>query len=218
MALSASRLETLIERHHAVIRQLATLYAEMDRGYTATAAPYAFVCRGCEDNCCLTRFHHHTLVEAAGLYKGFRALSEEQRCNVVGRAQAYCEALRADAPHTPAFRHLCPLNQDGRCLLYAQRPMICRLHGIRHTLRHPRQGLTTGAGCHVFEASCRGSEGPRLDRTPLYAAMAGLEKALRQASGWEQPLRLTVAEMIVGFAAPVYPTGLESGGGGKHRT
>lgn len=202
MALDLSRLQTLLRRHGALIRKREALYAEMDAAYDAIARHYGFTCRGCEDNCCLTRFDHHTLVEVLALYEGFRRLADDRKRRVVQRAEVYCQALRTDALQGPPFRHLCPLNQHTRCLLYAERPMICRLHGIPHVLRHPRQGLMIGSGCHMLEASRQRPDGPRLDRTPLYAAMAGLEKALRQASGWEQPVRLTVAEMILGFTAP----------------
>lgn len=222
MTLSPPRLQSLLRRHAPLLRQLEALYAEMDAHYAAVADAHAFVCRGCEDNCCLTRFHHHTLVEVAGLYRGFLTLDENQRRGVVQRARAYCRALQADAPHGSPFRHLCPLNQDGRCLLYPLRPMICRLHGIPHVLRHPRKGLIAGPGCHVFDAHRRRPEdGPRLDRTPLYAAMADLEQTLRREAGWAQPLRLTVAEMIVGFAAvdppmdPLADPGPGSGGEGR---
>ncbi len=213
MTLSRSQLQPLIQRHAPLLRQLEALYAEMDGHYATVADAHAFVCHGCEDNCCLTRFHHHTLVEVAGLYKGFLTLDEEQRRGVVQRARLYCQALQTDAPHGSPFRHLCPLNQNSRCLLYPQRPMICRLHGIPHVLRHPRKGVIEGTGCHIFETSCPRGGGPRLDRTPLYAAMAGLEQALRQAAGWEPPLRLTVAEMIAGFAAPDPPIAPAAGHG-----
>ena len=77
--------------------------------------------------------------------------------------------------------------------------MICRLHGIPHIMRHPYKGLITGTGCHIFEAIGRTGNGSPLNRTPHYIALANLEKALRNATGIETPLRLTVAQMIVCF-------------------
>jgi hypothetical protein len=94
---------------------------------------------------------------------------------------------------------MCPLNIDARCLLYRERPMICRLHGIPHVMRHPFKGLITGTGCHIFEASYRQNGGKPLDRTPIYRTLAGLEKTLRRDSGIESPVRLTVAQMILCF-------------------
>ena len=197
--LTSALLSQILERHTDALFRLAALYEEMDAAYSAVAQNYGFLCRGCEDNCCRTRFYHHTVIEAAGLLTGYRGLPESQRTFGIERAHAYCQALKASARHDRPLRHLCPLNIDDRCLLYRQRPMICRLHGIPHIMRHPMRGLITGTGCHMFEASCNQTAGHTLDRTPLYTAMAALEKSLRQASGIESPVRLTVAEMILVF-------------------
>ncbi len=197
--LTSASLNRILERHSDALEGLAALYDEMDAAYGAVAQRYGFQCRGCEDNCCRTRFYHHTLLEAAGLLMGYRELPECQKASIIERARAYCRALKASAHLDRPLRHLCPLNSDERCLLYRQRPMICRLHGIPHVMRHPRRGLIAGTGCHLFEASCSQAAGHPLDRTPLYAAMAMLEKSLRQASGIESPVRLTIAEMILIF-------------------
>ena len=198
-ALSLRPLQTVVRRHAGFIRRLETLYAEMDAHYGVVAAWQDFECRGCDDNCCRTRFDHHTLVEVTGLYQGYLALPHEVQSRVARRAHAYCRAMPTTTPHGQPFRCMCPLNEDARCLLYAQRPMICRLHGIPHALRHPRKGLITGTGCHIFESSCRKKEVKRLDRTPLYRAMAALEGELRRATDFREVVRLTVAEMIVRF-------------------
>jgi hypothetical protein len=197
--LTSALLNHILEQHSDALGRLAALYDQMDAAYSAVAQNYGFQCRGCEDNCCRTRFYHHTLLEAAGLLMGYRKLPEWQKASIMGRAHAYCQALKASAHNDQPLRHLCPLNHDTRCLLYRQRPMICRLHGIPHVMRHPTRGLITGTGCHMFEASCSQGVGHPLDRTPLYAAMAMLEKSLRQASGIESPVRLTIAEMILVF-------------------
>ena len=197
--LTSALLNRILERHANALERLAALYDEMDAAYGAVAQSYGFQCRGCEDNCCRTRFYHHTLLEAADLLKGYRELPECQQASIIERARAYCRALNASTHHGQPLRHLCPLNSDTRCLLYRQRPMICRLHGIPHVMRHPTRGLITATGCHMFEASCGQADGHPLDRTPLYAAMAMLEKSLRQASGIENPVRLTIAEMILVF-------------------
>lgn len=199
MSLSSLRLQDILLRHADAIRQLHTLYTEMDARYTAAAESHAFECRGCDHNCCLTRFYHHTLVEVTALFSGFLKLPEDQRRIVTRRARDYCQILNADECQNGPLRRLCPLNEDTRCLLYKERPMICRLHGIPHVMRHPIKGLIAGAGCHIFEATCRPGNGHPLDRTPLYRAMAHLEKSLRHAAGIDTPVRLTVAQMIVCF-------------------
>ena len=179
--------------------RIAAVYEQMDAAYAATAGQYGFVCNGCEDNCCLTRFRHHTLAEYAYLQKGFEGLETALRNRTVVRAHAYREALR-DAESTGAsFRHWCPLNQAGRCILYAFRPMICRLHGLPHILRHPVRGLIQGPGCHIFEDQYPSSASRPLDRSGIYKSLAGLERTARQASGFRLPVNMTIADMILDF-------------------
>jgi len=200
MSLTYRQLQDIRSRHAGAIRHLHTLYTEMDDRYTAAAESHGFECRGCDDNCCRTRFYHHTLIEFAGLFSGYLELSEDQQRRITESAQAYCRKLEtAGGQDRPPLRHLCPLNEDTLCLLYQQRPMICRLHGLPHVMRHPGRGLITGTGCHIFEETCRPGNGHPLDRTPLYRAMAHLEKSLRQTTGIDIPVRLTVAQMIVCF-------------------
>ena len=199
MTLTSAHLNSIIACHPDALRRLKALYHKMDAAYDVAARSYGFLCRGCEDNCCRTRFYHHTLVEAAGLLHGYRELSETQKALILERACVYRRALEASVQHDQPVVELCPLNVDGQCLLYQQRPMICRLHGIPHVMRHPARGLITGTGCHMFEASCSQAAGHPLDRTPHYSAMAMLEKSLRKASGIEGRVRLTIAEMILVF-------------------
>jgi Fe-S-cluster containining protein len=92
---------------------------------------------------------------------------------------------------------MCPLNREGRCVLYAHRPMICRLHGIPHALRRPDGRVLTGPGCDDYAAQCGPVVKARLDRTPLYTAMAQVERELRQALGFEGKTKMTIAEMIL---------------------
>ena len=199
MSLSRIHLQRILRDHPDALHRLEALYGEMDTAYDAAAAGYGFDCRGCADSCCRTRFYHHTLVEVAGLLRGYKELPEEQQQAVAARARSYCRALQASEQNLRPLDRLCPLNVDTRCLLYRQRPMICRLHGIPHSMRHPTRGVVTGTGCHLCETSRPQSEGQPLDRTPLYTAMAGLERSLRQASGIDSPVRLTIAQMVLIF-------------------
>jgi len=205
MTLTPNQLREICHRHADSLKQLHTVYRDMDEAYTTAARNYGFECRGCDDNCCQTRFYHHTLVETAGLFSGYRALPEDERRRILKEAQAYDKAMQTARPEIRAQQPMCPLNVNTKCLLYRERPMICRLHGIPHVMRHPTKGLITGPGCHIFEASHRQNNGLPLDRTPIYSAMAQLEKALRRNSGIETPLRLTVAQMILCFEDDAQP-------------
>ncbi|MBC2737418.1 MAG: hypothetical protein HF981_23860 [Desulfobacteraceae bacterium] len=199
MPLSYRQLQDILTGQADAIRQLQAIYAAMDARYAAAADRYSFECRGCDDSCCLTRFYHHTLVELAGLFSGYLTLSAEERRCISQNAQTYCHVVSEDERRNRRTPHLCPLNRDTQCLLYRERPMICRLHGIPHIMRHPYKGLITGPGCHIFEATGQPAGESPLDRTPHYIALANLEKVLRNATGIETPVRLTIAQMIVCF-------------------
>ena len=189
----------LTAKHPDYFDRIALTYQQMDTAYDAVARHYGFVCQGCEDNCCLTRFRHHTLMEYAYLQRGFAGLEIGLRREIRTRSDDYLQALQGAEAADKKFRHWCPLNFDGRCRLYTFRPMICRLHGLPHHLRHPARGLIQGSGCHIFEQDCQGAAPRYLDRTALYQALAGLEQTARRGTGCKAPVGLTVAEMILAF-------------------
>ena len=169
----------------------------MDRQYTEAAKHYGFFCEGCEDNCCLTRFHHHTFLEYLCISEGYNALASETREEVREKAEKVCEAVaRADRERV-STRIICPLNAEGLCILYAHRPMICRLHGISHELHQPDGKIIRGPGCETFTRQAEGKKPFRFDRTPFYMEMAHLERELKLAMGTKQRIRMTVAEIIL---------------------
>jgi Fe-S-cluster containining protein len=179
----------------------------MAQAYEAAAAHYGFVCRGCEDSCCRTIFYHHTYTEFALLSEGLRSLKTADLTAILERAEAVEGRLaqaRADAAGEP-IRAMCPLNQAGRCILYAHRPMICRLHGIPHLLRRPDGRIIEGPGCHRFDALGEGEVEQRLDRTPHYQRLARVEQRLRQQ--FEAPIRLhmTLAEWLLALSLAKSP-------------
>ncbi len=185
----------------AQINRLEQIYAAMDRAYTAVADTYGFQCSGCEDNCCLTRFYHHTYLEYLCLLKGYRSLGEQQRIDIRIKAESVCSTLRrADVEKggRPP-RLMCPLNFDGRCCLYRQRPMICRMHGLPHELHRPDGGSVQGPGCAYCENRCGDKTTVLFDRTPFYHDMARLERELRQLIDSDAKIKMTVAEMILAF-------------------
>jgi hypothetical protein len=188
MDLKAATLDPDLRR--SFLPRLHAIYAAMDRAYDAVAAECGFVCSGCANNCCWTRFHHHTVLEFLDLYAGLDQLAPDRRRHVTA------EARQNASNASPGRRQPCPLLCDQRCLLYARRPMICRLHGIPHQLVRPDATVLAGDGCGDFHARC-GPAARRLDRTPFYRRMAALEKELRQAIDFSGRVNLTVAEMIV---------------------
>jgi Fe-S-cluster containining protein len=173
--------------------RLRLLYARMDEVYDRAASCYGFVCQGCEDNCCRTRFHHHTLVEYAALRDGFEGLAASEQAPILRRAEAW----RAEHAGGGDTRPLCPLNNEERCVLYAQRPMICRLHGIPHELRRPGQPAQRSPGCGDFSRRCGHMPYHTFDRTPLYVELAQLESEFQQALGVRRPFKHTISEMLL---------------------
>jgi Fe-S-cluster containining protein len=175
--------------------RLTAIFRKMDEHYDETAATYGFVCSGCEDSCCRTRFYHHTLIEYFYLLSGLESLNSTDRRRIHSRAldvNSQWEKHSAPSPVT-----MCPLNEAGQCRLYANRPMICRLHGLPHELNHPIKGRAIGPGCHEFVLNCSEKSYIPFDRTPLYREMSDLESSFRQETGLSFKMKMTIAEMLV---------------------
>jgi Fe-S-cluster containining protein len=178
------------------IKRLETLYNKMDEKYNETANHYGFHCGGCEDNCCFTRFHHHTFIEYMYILKGFELLGDVNKSEIKEKALLVCEqTAELDKSGMPVSL-LCPLNYEGLCALYSYRPMICRLHGIPHELVIPGRDKMTGPGCGEFTSCCGEKEYIVFDRTSFYAEMAGLEKEFKSLFGISEKIKLTVAGML----------------------
>ena len=181
----------------AFFDRLHGIFADMDRQYAEAAKHYGFHCNGCEDNCCRTRFYHHTYLEYLYIQAGLNTLGHQRRREIQSRAAGVCrETATLDQQGIPV-RLMCPLNTYGRCMLYAYRPMICRLHGISHELRKPGQNVIRGAGCGMFDLRCSNQSYRKFDRTPFYFEVASLERELKQTVGLSSRIKLTIAEMII---------------------
>ena len=179
--------------------RLKEIYASMDGKYQEAADYYGFECTGCEDNCCLTRFYHYTLIEYLYIKEGFHCLENKKQVEVKQRSLAVCRKTdEADKKGKPV-QQMCPVNFGSLCVLYPYRPMICRLHGIPHELQRPDQGILNSPGCAAFALKCHGKKRFKFDRTPFYMQMAALEKEMKQAVGMTQKIKMTVAQMIVTF-------------------
>ena len=179
------------------LAQLAGLFDEMADAYDERAGQYGFHCEGCVDNCCLTRFYHHTVLELLYLHQGLGALSATCREAVLARCRQVIRISREKQGSPDSLRVLCPINEGGRCILYHHRPMICRLHGIPHELHMPAGGVQHHPGCDTFIRRMQGSiKYHSFDRTPYYRRMAQLEQELRRTLGFRQRLKLTVAQIL----------------------
>jgi len=207
MNLTHERLLTIRHRYLPLLNRMETLFGEMDRAYETVAGQYGFLCNGCADNCCLTRFYHHTLLEYLYLVEGLRTLESGVRQTINNQALIVSAKIDAADRQGEALCIMCPLNRDAKCILYPYRPMICRLHGIPHELQRPGGTPIKNPGCNEFLNQCR--EGGktdyiRFDRTPFYRQMATLEQELRRETGYSDKIKLTIAQMLVNITDNAY--------------
>ncbi|MBI9074544.1 MAG: hypothetical protein JEZ02_03960 [Desulfatibacillum sp.] len=179
------------------ISRIEDLYGRMDQVYTDISQAHGFHCQGCEDNCCKTWFFHHTFLEYLCIMEGCYLLEAKDYEDALQRARDVIIHVNTYHKTSEAFRTMCPLNDQGKCMIYQHRPTICRLHGIHYQFSMPNGAIHQGIGCQAFEDIAKANNVESvLDRTPFYQEMAGLEKELRQRSGFNQPIKMTVAEML----------------------
>lgn len=178
-------------------RRLKKIFSGMDATYDEIAASYGFNCTGCEDSCCLTRFHHHTVLEYIYVAEGFSRLDDKKKEESLEKAEAvvreYKEADLAGA--TP--RAMCPLNSEGLCTIYEHRPMICRMHGLPHELRPPGRQTVRSPGCDLFYETTGDRDYIPFDRTPFYSELAQTERDLRLKLNFNGRIKMTISEMIL---------------------
>lgn len=177
---------------------LIEIYAAMDHAYSAVADQLGFVCSGCEENCCRSRFYHYTYLEYFYLLEGLNQFEPALRLSV---RRSAVKVRQEDLIKKNGVRNrpMCPLNLADRCSVYLYRPMICRLHGIPHKLERPGQEVLWGPGCETFERERCNQHDVRLDRTPYYRQLAELERKLKQEAGVDLKIKMTIAEMIISF-------------------
>jgi Fe-S-cluster containining protein len=134
-----------------ILEQWKSLLTQVDDWYSRCMASYPdkIACRtGCS-GCCRSLFDI-TLLDAYYLKLGFDALPAEQKVPVLHKCRERLALLQKewpefDHPYILNYRPeddwqtLMPeedetpcvlLGEDGRCLVYQNRPMTCRLHGI----------------------------------------------------------------------------------------
>ena len=179
--------------------ELTGLFENIDTAYQQVAGHYGFECTGCRDNCCLTLFYHHTVLETMLLKKGFLTLDRVEQDDIRQRALRVSKSHRRAEVSGRPIKAMCPLNHAGLCRLYHQRPMICRMHGIPNELKLPGQAPSPGPGCGEFDKEHGPDVRVRLDRTPFYSQLAHLEGRLRREYGLQGKIKMTVAQIITTF-------------------
>lgn len=126
-----------------LMAELERLRARADAAFQEVARqfPREVACTpGCDD-CCHALFDLST-IESLAIALAFLELPRQQRREArrrASKAAAAFDRVMADAFARQGEERLkvlsrarvaCPLLEEGRCLLYAQRPLTCRLYGI----------------------------------------------------------------------------------------
>ena len=182
-----------------IAAELERIYSTMENEYDKVASRIGLSCEGCTDNCCRSYFRHHTYVEWAYLWQGLRQLEQSRVDRFLERASEYMETANRRLERNEPPRTMCPLNEDGWCAVYSHRMMICRLHGVPNQVRMPDGRVKAFPGCHVTRELTRNMDRvPYLDRTPLYAELAALERRFLGERRETLPkVDLTLAEMLL---------------------
>lgn len=191
-------MEALILQPQFAVK-IADLYTRMEKAYDLVAQQLDFTCQGCPDNCCDSYFQHHTYVEWGYLWVGIRALPAERRQALENRAASYAAACEAALGRDERPQVMCPLNEEGRCTLYAHRLMICRMHGVPSSLAFPNGQTKKFPGCFRCQKLVVGRQAvPCVERAPLFRELVALEQELLGEQQGQRPkLKKTIADLIL---------------------
>jgi len=178
---------------------LADLYAEIQEAYDQTAGLLDFTCQGCSDNCCNSYFLHHTYIEWAYLREGFSALSQVEQDKYLARARDYDQQGKIELAEGRRPEIMCPLNDEGRCGLYAHRLLICRLHGVPAGMTFPNGQRRDFPGCfRCQEITANLHNVTAMDRTLFFKKMLGLEREFVGPRLNALPrVKMSLAEMLL---------------------
>ncbi|GFO60091.1 hypothetical protein GMST_24160 [Geomonas silvestris] len=137
-------MERTVQKYQELLQQIDRWFALSSERY-----PELIACQsGC--SCCCRSLFDITMLDAYVLQCGFATLPAETRELVLAKCRARLELMREQWPE---FRHPFVLNErleedwealmpdedetpcvllddNGRCLVYQNRPMTCRLHGL----------------------------------------------------------------------------------------
>lgn len=184
----------------STIDRLERIYFEMEAAYNSVAAELRFSCQRCPDNCCDSYFLHHTYIEWSYLWVGIAELEPETQKEIIERAREYILASETAIQQDERPQVMCPLNNQGLCLLYKHRLMVCRTHGVPAVISRPDGKQLKFPGC--FRCQERVAEQlvdpPHVERTEMLRALAILENEFLQQKRHLYPkVRLTIAQMLV---------------------
>ncbi len=186
-----------------LVARIELLYEEMEIAYNAVAAKLDFSCKGCPDNCCDSYFLHHTYVEWAYLWLGFSQLRKERQREILERCENYVITCKKAEQAGERPQIMCPLNENGLCLLYQHRLLVCRTHGVPAIMRFPNGQSRHFLGCFrcqeiIDSRFVRTDHAPHVERTPYLTKLIAIENEVCNNRRTELPkVRMTIAEMLL---------------------
>jgi len=182
------------------LRELEDIYEKLQQEYARVATTLDFSCSGCPDNCCDSYFLHHTYVEWAHLWRGIKQLAPERRMAIRARAKTYLGQCTKELLAGRRPQVMCPLNEDGLCVVYGHRLLVCRTHGVPATMTRPDGQTLRFPGCFRCQEIVEGlgEQAPHVARTPLLTRLVLLENELLNNKRHLLPrVKMTIAEMLV---------------------
>jgi Fe-S-cluster containining protein len=176
-----------------ILARFDELCAKVDDFAARVQASHAeeMSCRAGCDGCCRTRLTV-TLLEAEAVRRALAVRSSQERARIL--------ALAARA-HDPERPRCAALDDDGRCVIYAARPLVCRSHGvpIRVRSRSRKEGLPQVHACElnfVARGPAAVAPGDVLDQETLSTVLFALDAALSRARGTRAGTRVDLAELL----------------------
>jgi uncharacterized protein len=167
----------------------AELCAKVDAFFVAVHARQRaqMACRpGC-DACCQVQLSV-TTVEAAAVARAVAALPAPARARLRARASA------------PDAGRCAALEEDGRCAVYAARPLVCRSHGLPVRMG-TRRGLPLVQSCELNFVTGGPASAPAadiLDQEKLSVILHSVDATYRAAAGKGGPQRRELATVLRG--------------------
>lgn len=183
-----------------LIVRMEEIYNEMEAAYDLVAKDLRFGCQGCTDNCCDSYFLHHTYAEWSYLWLGIDELSRQKQKEVLEKAHAYIIAAETAMQQGERPQVMCPLNENGLCMVYKYRLMVCRTHGVPAQITRPDGKTISFPGCFRCQEQVKknGGSPPVVERTAMLTKLAFLEQEYLENKRHLYPrVKLTIAEMLV---------------------
>lgn len=129
-------------------------------------------------------------------------LSPDKQNELLQRCQKYQEQCEVALSAGERPLVMCPLNEDGLCILYEHRLLVCRTHGVPASITRPDGQVLQFPGCfrcqEIVESRSTGGEPVSVERTTLLTRLVQLENELLDKKRHLMPkVKITIAEMLI---------------------